>query len=913
MTVTATDPQGASVSTSYVLNVVPAPAVNQPPVLTGTGITSPQSATVGVAYSTTTAGAFSDPDGGPLTYSASTLPAGVSIDPQTGIISGTPSTTVGSPFTVTVTATDPQGASVSTSYVLNVVPAPAVNQPPVLTGTGITSPQSATVGVAYSTTTAGAFSDPDGGPLTYSASTLPSGVSIDPQTGVISGTPSTTVGSPFTVTVTATDPQGASVSTSYVLNVVPAATNTVPFAITGVTVVSCQTLSVGQRRITIQPQYAGLDGSAVSFWVRNESMPTTAAGPYSFDLYTDNPQITLQAVQQGVTAMFVYNWLASACGTNPTSNQPPVLTGTGITSPQSATVGVAYSTTTAGAFSDPDGGPLTYSASTLPSGVSIDPQTGVISGTPSTTVGSPFTVTVTATDPQGASVSTSYVLNVVPAATNTVPFAITGVTVVSCQTLSVGQRRITIQPQYAGLDGSAVSFWVRNESMPTTAAGPYSFDLYTDNPQITLQAVQQGVTAMFVYNWLASACGTNPTSNQPPVLTGTGITSPQSATVGVAYSTTTAGAFSDPDGGPLTYSASTLPSGVSIDPQTGVISGTPSTTVGSPFTVTVTATDPQGASVSTSYVLNVVPAATQPPVVCGSNSLDGSPLRALLPIYNCQQVQTSGEVQFTAAGGNATGGPIEFMAISVTNWTTNCHVIIDRETRTSCDASPIEVRVRQLVNGSYVYGRSFIFDIRRLCPIATCPTPPIPNRAPYVQAGIADQTAVVGQHFTFMVPEDAFADPDGNSLIYTSSRLPDSFTFSSGFYSAIPTVAQTLSVTATVYDNYGGQASTTFNIIVQPASSARLTRPSSEPHLLNVRVLGNPVLGKTVDVEVQGAEGDNLRLSVVDSQGYTISESSIEQASELEKQTLRMGDSGGFYFLRVTTPTTQRVIKLLKP
>ncbi len=152
---------------------VTANVVNQPPVLTGTGITSPQSATVGVAYSTTTAGAFSDPDGGPLTYSASTLPSGVSIDPQTGVISGTPSTTVGSPFTVTVTATDPQGASVSTSYVLNVVPAPAVNQPPVLTGTGITSPQSATVGVAYSTTTAGAFSDPDGGPLTYSASTLP--------------------------------------------------------------------------------------------------------------------------------------------------------------------------------------------------------------------------------------------------------------------------------------------------------------------------------------------------------------------------------------------------------------------------------------------------------------------------------------------------------------------------------------------------------------------------------------------------------------------------------------------------------------------------------------------------------------------------------------------------------------------
>ena len=293
--------------------------------------------------------------------------------------------------------------------------------------------------------------------------------------------------------------------------------------------------------------------------------------------------------------------------------------------------------------------------------------------------------------------------------------------------------------------------------------------------------------------------------------------------------------------------------------------------------------------------------------------MDGSPLRATLPIYDCQQVQTSGEVQFTATGGSATGGPIEFMAIGVTNWTTNCSVIIDEENRTFCDAPPIEVRVRQLVNGSYVYGRSFIFDIRRLCPIATCPAPPMPNRAPYVQTGIADQIAVVGQQFTFMIPENSFVDPDGNSLLYTSSRLPDSFTFSSGFFSAVPTVAQTLSVTATAYDNYGGEVFTTFNIIVKPASSARAASLSSEPHSLDVNVLGNPVLGETVEVEVRGAKGNSLQLSVVDNRGYTVSERNVEQASEVEKQTLRVGSSGGLYYLRVTTPTTQRVIKLLKP
>ena len=62
----------------------------------------------------------------------------------------------------------------------------------------------------------------------------------------------------------------------------------------------------------------------------------------------------------------------------------------------------------------------------------------------------------------------------------------------------------------------------------------------------------------------------------------------------------------------LTFSASGLPPGLSINPTTGVISGTPSTTVGSPFTVSLTATDPQGASVSVSGLFTVVNPATPP-------------------------------------------------------------------------------------------------------------------------------------------------------------------------------------------------------------------------------------------------------------------------------------------------------------
>ena len=54
-------------------------------------------------------------------------------------------------------------------------------------------------------------SDPDGDTLTYSATGLPDGLTINPTTGVISGTLTyaSAALSPYTVTVTATDPSAA--------------------------------------------------------------------------------------------------------------------------------------------------------------------------------------------------------------------------------------------------------------------------------------------------------------------------------------------------------------------------------------------------------------------------------------------------------------------------------------------------------------------------------------------------------------------------------------------------------------------------------------------------------------------------------------------------------------------------------
>jgi hypothetical protein len=268
-------------------------------------------------------------------------------------------------------------------------------------------------------------------------------------------------------------------------------------------------VSASERRLLFSPVYSGLTGEPISFGITNEVAPTTASGPYSVRLYTDNPAITLTATQGGSAASYRYNWLA-ACASNPptppTGNRAPVV-GTGL-GDQTAQAGQGYTLfIPAGTFTDPDNDALQLSVSGLPAGLSYSSALTAITGTPAQAGSS--TVQVTATDPGGLSTSTSFVLTVQPAATSPTPgvFSIAGVTGVRCETVSASERRLLFSPVYSGLTGEPISFGITNEVAPTSAPGPYSVRLYTDNPAITLTATQGGMQASYRYNWLA-ACTT---------------------------------------------------------------------------------------------------------------------------------------------------------------------------------------------------------------------------------------------------------------------------------------------------------------------------------------------------------------------------------------------------------------------
>jgi subtilisin-like proprotein convertase family protein len=128
----------------------------------------------------------------PYSWSASGLPSGLSINSSTGSISGAP--TAAGTYSVTVKATDSSSPAKTgrASYSWTVMPGLAVSNP---------GNQTSAVGTAISSV--GHTASGGTAPYSWSASGLPSGLSINSSTGSISGAP--TAAGTYSVTVTVTD------------------------------------------------------------------------------------------------------------------------------------------------------------------------------------------------------------------------------------------------------------------------------------------------------------------------------------------------------------------------------------------------------------------------------------------------------------------------------------------------------------------------------------------------------------------------------------------------------------------------------------------------------------------------------------------------------------------------------------
>jgi len=251
-----------------------------------------QEAMEGFEYRLALAGNFADPDEGDvLQFTASGLPGSGSLqlDEALGVLVGTPvaADVRDRSYTISVTATDRQGASVSLSFELLIV---RRNEPPFVVAP--VPNQEAVENIAYSLNLAPNFDDPDEGDvLQFSSNGLPASGSLqlDAATGLLSGTPTgeDARDEPYTIQVQVTDRAGETASLSFQLLILRDNRSDLVLGIAP----AANPVSVGEdAQWNIEIQNKGpadlLDGQLFAGWVTS-GPPLTVTAPQGC-IVTDN-------------------------------------------------------------------------------------------------------------------------------------------------------------------------------------------------------------------------------------------------------------------------------------------------------------------------------------------------------------------------------------------------------------------------------------------------------------------------------------------------------------------------------------------------------------------------------------------------------------------------------------------------
>ncbi len=552
-TVTGTDSVGNTGVRTYTVTINAPPVVVSPPELgpatNGTAFTGQVTATGGTGTGYTFA------------ITAGALPDGLTMA-TTGAITGTP--TAAGTFTFTVTATDSGGNTGLRTYTMTVDPGAVLTlSPPALPNGLEDTPYSQAVTASGGTGTGYVF--------TLTGGSLPTGLTLA-SSGAITGTP--TVPGSSTFTVTATDSAGNTGTRTYTIEVQALGSIVIsPSTLPGGTRAEAysQTLTAtggtGTGYVFTQPSGTLPPGLALSSAGEISGTPTTL-GTFTF---------TVQVVDSA-------NNTASQTYAVVIAGHTLTLSPTTLPDGVNGTPYPAQTITTTGGLD-----PYTYAvtAGGLPAGLTLS-SGGVISGTP-TSAGT-YTFTVTSTDVDGDTGTQAYTVTIAPGAV---------LTVLPTQLPAADYHTPYSAQVFAqGGTGTGYVFTIVSGSLPAglqmNSAGLItgSADAIGDFPFTVRATDSAGNTGTRAYD-LHVHPGNVLTIN-PATLAGPNQGTPYSQTVvatgGVA---------------PYTYSvvSGALPTGLTLDPATGLISGTPSAS--GTFNVTIGAVDSLGNYGNRVYTISV--------------------------------------------------------------------------------------------------------------------------------------------------------------------------------------------------------------------------------------------------------------------------------------------------------------------
>ncbi|MEU9341691.1 putative Ig domain-containing protein [Streptomyces sp. NPDC048278] len=502
-------------------------------------------------------------------------------NPGTAIITATGATDTASPAAAThspdaaTTSGSPSAAGATPGPTAGTAsPSPA--SPAILTGSvtvNVVSPVSVTSTSLSQAARGKPYSESfgaTGGTGSYTwqvkSGSLPMGLSLSPQTGAVTGTPAMAGTSTFTVRVTDAGPPAQS------------ATRTFKVTVRNSLAVNSSTLPGGTTRSPYSQTLEAIGGTAPYRWALaagKGALPNglrldpgsgaisgtpTTAGVFDFTVQVTDSAMPNQSATQALS-LTVSNPLGIS-----TLSLPDGVTKALYSQPLSASGGVE---------------PYTWSISraprSAPAGLTLNPKTGVLGGTPQAAGSSTFTVYVTDSAMPAHTRSQTFTLEVVSG------FAAT------TSSLPQGTFGKDYGAQLTAAGGTAPYVWTLMGTLPddltlgsngSITGRPQATGSFPFSVQATDSSKPPLTTTKTLTLTVVASLGIITTSPLPHALTGKPYAQTLKAVGGTA---------------PYTWALSKdtpLPDGLSLDPVTGVISGTPESTGDVTLDVTVTDSGP---------------------------------------------------------------------------------------------------------------------------------------------------------------------------------------------------------------------------------------------------------------------------------------------------------------------------------